>query len=192
MTNTEQSLAVVESNDSEMRTFVLSAIAMSVATWDIAFFLGVFGTIFFEKVFAIWAAATAALLASFLLPGLKRKSGIGWKGRIVLAVPSMWLLVGLADNVGIQTVMHSQVLFALAIATGVIALPYMLYIAILMVTPDLLQVRSPRRVVGLVGIVFTVAALSFAAGRGNHLFLTCQDFEVSGNDLPAHCMSNGR
>ena len=54
------------------RTFILAAVGLAVAIWDISFNFGVYGTIFFEKLFLIWVGCTAVLLAILFLPEEKR------------------------------------------------------------------------------------------------------------------------
>jgi hypothetical protein len=46
----------------------LYTITLSVAYWPVAFNLGAFGVIFFDQVLAVWAAATATLIAHLILP----------------------------------------------------------------------------------------------------------------------------
>ncbi|MFE3634677.1 hypothetical protein [Streptomyces cellostaticus] len=40
---------------------------------------------------------------------------------------------------------------------------------------------------GAVGVTILVGVLAFLLGKFNHLFLTCSDFDVSGDNPPAHC-----
>ena len=55
-------------SDQESRAFVLSAIALSTGVFNIAFWYGVFETVFFEHLFYIWVASSVALAASVLVP----------------------------------------------------------------------------------------------------------------------------
>lgn len=173
--------------EADFKIFTLSAIGMSIAVWDVTFFLGVFDTIFFDKIFAIWVASTAALFASVFMPPPDVDLPISWTGRFVLILPTVWILASLIDNVGFSEAMADSLTFWISILIGLLTLPYMLYVAVLMVTPDLVSLRNKALVVALFGIVIFIGAMGFAVGRNNHLFLTCHDFQVSGNDLPEHC-----
>jgi hypothetical protein len=55
--------------DDGMRRLAVITVATSLLVWWPAFTLGVYDTIFFEQLFALWAAATAAFLVAVrLLP----------------------------------------------------------------------------------------------------------------------------
>ena len=56
---------VLARNKAEAKVFVISAIALSVAVCNAAFWFGVLGRVLFTHVLYVWTAATAALLASF-------------------------------------------------------------------------------------------------------------------------------
>ena len=174
-------------SETDFKIFTLSAIAMSIAVWDVTFFLGVFDTVFFEKIFAIWVASTAALFASVFMPPPDLDLPINWTGRFVLILPTLWIVAGLVDNVGLSKAMADTATLWISILVALLTLPYMLYVVVLMTTPDLINLRSKSLVVALFGIVIFIGAMGFAVGRNNHLFLTCHDFRVSGNDLPARC-----
>jgi hypothetical protein len=171
----------------EMRTFLLSAIAMSVAAWNVAFFLGVFDTIFFDKVFAVWVAATTVFLGSFFIPDERLSLPFGWGGRVILALPTVWLLAALIDDRNIEQAFTDGLVLWSSIATGLVSLPYLLYVGVILVTPGDRGLSSPRLLAALATIVVVIGALGFVIGRYNHVFLTCWDFRVSGNDVPHRC-----
>lgn len=171
----------------EVRTFLLSAIAMSVAAWNVAFFLGVFNAIFFDRVFAVWVAATAVLIGSFILPGERLHLPFGWVGRFILALPTLWLLAVLFEERTVEQVVTNPIVLWTGIITGLVSLPYLLYVGVILVTPGDRGISNPRLVVALVTIVVVIGAVGFVIGRHNHVFLTCYDFRVSGNDVPDRC-----
>ena len=59
----------------EARAFVLSSIAISSGVFGIAFWYGVFGTVFFEHLFYVWVASTVALISSLFVPPLDALPG---------------------------------------------------------------------------------------------------------------------
>jgi hypothetical protein len=66
-----------------------TTVAASLMAWWPAFTLGVYNTIFFEQIFALWAAATAAFLVAVLMLGRR-----AWAQPALysLLVPSVWML----------------------------------------------------------------------------------------------------
>ena len=173
---------------SDIKTFFVATVALSVAGWDVTFNLGVFGVIFFDKLFTAWVASTAALLASlFVPPPDDRDSVVAWKGRFVLALPTVWLLLGLIDDSGFGEPAARAAIEAITWVVAFVSLPYALYVVVLFVTPDLAALRNPRLLVAMAAIVATIGLTGFAVGRHNDRFLTCDDFRISGNDLPDRC-----
>ena len=55
--------------DPGLRRLAAITVATSLLVWWPAFTLGVYKTIFFEQIFALWAAATAAFVVALLLLG---------------------------------------------------------------------------------------------------------------------------
>jgi len=91
--------ALSQPSEADIKIFLLSTISLSVAVWDVAFNYGAFDTIFFDKVFFVWAASTAALLASlFVPPPPDRRLLVGWRGRFLLLVPTVWVVIHLISG----------------------------------------------------------------------------------------------
>jgi len=74
----------------------------------------------------------------------------------------------------------------LALVAAVGALPFLGYSLIGAINPGFLDLptRNKRAIVFAV-LVFTI--LGIGVGARNDLFLTCEDFKVSGNDQPEGC-----
>ena len=68
---TEQPAAsrVAHQADPALRRLAAITVATSLLVWWPAFTLGVYKTIFFEQIFTLWAAATAAFVVAVLLLG---------------------------------------------------------------------------------------------------------------------------
>ena len=172
----------------EARVFVLAAVAISLSVWEIAFTLGTFETVFFDKIFAVWVASSAALLASFFIPAPEGRTNlVAWRGRAVLFLPSSWVAVELTMFGSLVGPGIDAASVLIGAASILLALPYTLYILVVTIVPDVDNLRSPRLVAALVGIVLTVAGMGYAVGRNHQVFLTCRDFVVSGNDVPTNC-----
>ena len=190
MTDIPQPL--VKTDPQEARAFVLSSVALSTAVFGIAFWYGVFGTIFFEHLFNVWLASTVALVASLFVPpepDLPRL--IPWRGRFFLALPSVWLIwVAVAGPGGGDAGPQDGFAWFLAIVVVLVTLPYLLYVMILVVVPDIDQLRDARLKLAIVAITAGAAVAGFAIGTHHPRFLTCYDFKVSGSDVPENCTAD--
>ena len=184
MTRTMQQIS-----SEEARAFVLSTIALTSGAFTIAFWYGVFNTIFFEHLFYIWVTATVALIASLFVPPLDALPAfMSWRGRFVLALPSVWIMMsflGDGDHGGAATVAFIE--WVVTVATVVLTLPYLLYVLILVIVPDIEQIRSTRLLFAMVSITVAIACAGYGIGRNHPTFLTCYDFKVSGSDVPDNC-----
>lgn len=176
-------------SEAESKAFVLSAIALSASLFDITFWFGVFGTVFFEHLFFVWVASTVALIASLVVPPVDALPAmVSWRGRIILLVPTLWLVLEAMSN--LTPALHDAIgaldwLIAL-IAVGV-SLPYLVYVLVLVIVPDIDRLRHRKLRAALVSIAAMIAACGFAIGHNHDLFLTCNDFKVAGDDIPDNC-----
>ena len=169
----------------EIRTFVLGTIGLSTATWNIAFNLGVYRTIFYSNIFTVWVTVTAILLVVLLVP--ERDVPVPWWGKLLMLVPTAGvILVPLNDSL-IRNDNLDWLTIILGLFAVLICLPYAIYVVINVVNADLLNLPETRLKVYLVVIVAAVGLIGLWAGANNHLFLTCGDFKIAGDDTPANC-----
>jgi hypothetical protein len=185
MTQEDQAISKAEA-----KVFVISAIVLSATVSSAAFWYGVFGTIFFEHLFYVWVAATVALLASLFVPRIETPPiKLPWRGRFVLALPTVWLV--LSAFIDIEAYRpdspSSWALWVLAVASAFLTLPYLLYIIIVALVPDIDRLKNTKLRVALCGIVLVMAIAGFVIGKNHPLFLTCENFKVGGHDLPMNC-----
>lgn len=178
----------------EAKVFVISAIALSATVANATFWFGVFGRIFFTNILYIWIAATAALLASFFIPRLETPLlRLPWQGRFLLALPTLWLVM--AAFIDVETYVpdswETWTLWVLTLASALLTLPYLLYVIILAVVPDIDRLTRPKLRYGLIGILVAMAIAGFVLGRNHALFLTCENFRVGGHHIPPDCRPPG-
>jgi hypothetical protein len=187
MTQEEDSVS-----SAEAKVFIISSIALSAAMGNAAFWYGVFGQIFFTYLFYIWIVATAALLATFYIPREALLPKLPWGGRFILALPTVWFLLDVLE-VYRPNAPGAWALWIATLASAFLTLPYLLYVAIVAVVPDIDRLNTKLRLALLV-IVLVMATASFVLGRNHFLFLTCDNFkvgdvpiavEVGGQALPA-------
>lgn len=174
------------------RRFALAAITVSLATWEVSFSLGAWGTIFFEKFLLIWAASIGLLLA--LVFSRREYRTLRRRDVLILTLPSVWFGLQalqtiifsntqLPDNIGVSV----EVLIALVETVAfIICLPYVLNLLADMLYPEMARL-SRKQQQQIVGIFIVIALVGFLVGYRNDLFLTCEDFSISGNSLPTNC-----
>jgi hypothetical protein len=178
----------------EAKVFVISAIALSATVANATFWFGVFGRIFFTHILYIWIAATAALLASFFIPRLETPLLIlPWQGRFLLALPTCWLvLAALVDVDSYQPDSPATwALWILTLVSALVTFPYLLYVIILAVVPDIDRLTHPKLIGALLGILAVMGTAGYALGTHHDLFLTCENFKAGGHDIPENCRAAG-
>jgi len=63
----------------------------------------------------------------------------------------------------------------------------MVTLVLIMVVPGAESVRRGRDTAVAVAAIALVVVLSFTLGTQHRRLLTCEDFEISGNNMPAGC-----
>ena len=170
-----------ESSYNADRATVLISVTASSVAFIIAFNFGAFETIFFVRIFALWVAATIVLVASFFTSVEPQN----WLGRLALLFPTLWLLLQSAVVTGVVSV-NDAVVGWLALVTAIVALPFLGYAIIGAINPSFLDLPIRNKWAIIIAVV-VFSVLGAAIGARNDLFLTCDDFKVSGNDQPENC-----
>ncbi len=158
-------------------------VGMAVIAWWPAFTLGVYGEIFFDDILAVWAASTAAFV--FVL--VERKPVGGKLVRaFLLLLPSVWLLLTfvVSDN---ETDLLVAIVDVVAILAVLIGIPFTLWVLVRVAFPDFAHETSRGTKWLIAGVVLGIAVISFVLGLNQEHFLTCWDFQLSGNYPPAGC-----
>ena len=171
----------------EPRSFLIAAVGLSTSTWNVAFNLGAYQTIFFRHLFATWLIVTVILLATFAIPA--RESPISWQGRLLLLVPNLTIITDFITHTGVVTgELPDFINTTLGTIVILLCLPYAVYVAVNVINPDVFHLRRFRFQIALAAILVTVFVSGFLFGANNHLFLTCGDFRISGEAEPANCL----
>ncbi|MEM7427553.1 MAG: hypothetical protein AAF441_15775 [Pseudomonadota bacterium] len=178
-------------SSSEAAAFLLCAVITSAPIFLISFNLGAYGDVFYEHLFALWAASIAALLASWTV-GTTQQGEVynPWYGTILLLIPSLWML----DEVLFQNSSHAirdAAKWTLTTASVFLALPYTLYFVATAIAPDLQRLKTIRLKAALGTIWLVMFGSGLIVGSNNDWFMTCQDFRISGSALPENCWSGG-
>ena len=149
---TEQPVAsrVAHQTDPGLRRLAAITVATSLIVWWPAFTLGVYDEIFFEQLFALWAAATAALVVAVLLLGRRAQLAV-----YSLLLPSVWILLTWLIPAE-TTSLGDDVLFWGGVLVTLAGFPAMVAIVLVMVVPGAESVRGHDTVVAIAAIALVV------------------------------------
>ena len=172
----------MESNATERATLLI-AVATASGAFVIGFNFGAFDVVFLDALLSVWVVATIVLAASFITSLPPRR----WFGRLILLTPSVWIVLAwIADPAGEDAA--SDALYVLTLILTLVTLPFIAWVLLSAINPDFLELPRANRVAIVAAlVVFTLAGFGF--GSRNDVFLNCDDFKISGNDLPANCTS---
>ncbi|MFI1239872.1 hypothetical protein [Nocardia salmonicida] len=98
---------------------------------------------------------------------------------------SVWILLTWLTSAG-DTGLGHDILFWLSVVVTIAGIPAMVTLVLVMVVPSVESVRG-RYTAMAIGAIGLVVVLSFAIGTQHPRILTCEDFEISGNDQPSGC-----
>ncbi|NYF13910.1 hypothetical protein HDC34_002204 [Pseudoclavibacter sp. JAI123] len=159
-------------------------VGMAAVAWWPAFTFGAWGEVFFDDILGFWAASTAAFV--FVL--LERRPVWGRIGRAaVLLVPTAWLVLNFLVDADSDDVATALVDFA-ALLVVLICVPFTLWVLLRIVWPDFASSTTRRRRWLIVAVVGGIVVIAYVLGLNQAHFLTCDDFSISGNSLPAGCV----
>jgi putative Mn2+ efflux pump MntP len=169
------------STPSDRATLLITAASASVA-FAVGFDFGAFGVVFFGQLLTIWVIATVILIGS-LVSNLPPNT---WPRRLVLLVPSLWLVAAWIDNTFAFNE-NEKVVFAFTVAVTLFVLPAVGWVLITAINSDFTELPRHKKGIVLASVGLSII-IGFAFGARNDFYLTCDDFKISGNDLPANCL----
>jgi len=168
----------------ELRTLLVTAIGISIQVWDIAFWLGVHGTIFYHKFFTLWVAATVVLLVALLVP--HRDRFLNLRGILALLTPTLWFIIN-AYSPTVSWTWYDELVWILALGIFALTIPYILYILFELVETDILTLSAAYRN-RLIVIVLLIALIGYLVGLYHPFFVSCQQFIIAGDVSPSNCV----
>ncbi|MDP9842629.1 hypothetical protein [Streptosporangium lutulentum] len=144
-----------------------------------AFTLGAYGAVFFDAVLGIWAVATAVLLSGLML---RTRGALPWGGWVALALPSVWVVLAVVAPRahGFRYLHYFEVVLTL------VGAPTLTWLLSRILLPDYAELPELHRL-RAIAVTIAVGVLAFLLGKFNYLFLTCADFDISGNNPPSGC-----
>ena len=166
----------------ELRGFFASTLAASLLAWEIAFPLGAYRTVFYSRLFQLLVVSIVLLVGvAVLRPAVRVRP---WM-LAALATPLAWTAFRILAPTGTPGHWH-QVELVLLLLT-LIALPLTLWTVGLMVAPELFGLPTRRLRLAAVLIVALISGIGYLFGAYNNQVLTCNDFNVAGDDTPSNC-----
>ncbi|MGW6751793.1 hypothetical protein [Streptomyces sp. NPDC055006] len=162
-----------------LRATATAAAGGTLVIWWPAFTFGAYNAIFFDNVLALWAVASAVLLSGLVL---HRKVAVPWRSWIALLLPSFWIVLGMTAprSKGFHYLHYFEV------AITILSAPFLTWLLSKILLSDYDDLPAVERF-GAVGITLAIGIIAFLLGKFNYAFLTCADFNVSGNNTPPGC-----
>ncbi|WP_406169089.1 hypothetical protein [Streptomyces sp. NBC_00996] len=156
-----------------------AAVGGTLVIWWPAFTLGAYNAVFFDNVLALWAVATSVLLSGVVF---RSRGALPWGGWIALSLPSVWIILAIVAPRG-----HGfPYLHYFEAALSLVGAPMLTWLLSRILVSDYAALPLLQRL-GAVAVTVAIGVLAFLLGKFNYLFLTCSDFDVSGNNSPAGC-----
>jgi hypothetical protein len=174
-----------ENIDAGVRSAILISVAAAYFAFDFGFELGAHGTIFFEKVFFVWSMSLALLIIFVIVP--KRLLPVPPKLWVATAVPTLWVLVSLANRAAPDELLFRHALTILGFAAVLVSFPYVIYVITSVIYPDFTKMNRAAPKVGIAAVVGTMVLAGYLVGANHGHFLTCEDFKLSGQHVPTDC-----
>ncbi len=171
----------MDATPSDRATLLITVGSASVA-FTVGFNLGAFGVVFFDQLLAVWVIATIILGAS-IVSDLPPNT---WPRRLVLLVPSLWIVAAWIDNTYSFT-NDDRIVFALTVTVTMFVIPVVAWILITAINTDFAELPGRNKGI-IIGTVALFIVVGFGIGARNDMILNCGDFKISGNDLPTNCV----
>ena len=175
----------LEGIDAGTRSAIVIAVAVAYFAWDLGFELGVHGQVFIEKVFLVWSVSLALLIIFSIIP--RKILPVPRSLWFATAIPTLWLLVGLANRAAPDEILIRHALTILGFIVVLGCFPYVAYVIISVIYPDFTRMQKIKPKIGIVVVFVTMAIVGYLIGASHYRFITCEDFEISGQFVPANC-----
>ncbi len=179
----------LEDIEPQWRTLVIAAVALAYPVGQTGFELGAYGELFFDNKLSAWITVTATLVVLVIVP--RKKLPVTRIYIWILAIPSLWLLgrfaIGLSSP---NDVVHPLIFLGGAVSFA-LCFPYAIYLIVRIANPDLPDIRETRLRIVLALIAIAFFGTGYGIGLRSELFQTCDELEMHGEVLPAHCVNDG-
>lgn len=175
----------LENIDAGTRSIIVISVAAAFFAWDLGFEFGAHGRVFFEKVFVAWSVSLALLIIFIIIP--KRLLSVPPSLWVATAIPTLWLLIAAANRAAPDEILFRHVLTVLGFVAVLACFPYVAYVIVSVLYPEFTRIRERGPKFGIIFIIVLMTFVGYLVGLNHHRFLTCEDFEISGQSVPANC-----
>jgi hypothetical protein len=175
----------LENIDAGVRSSLVISVAAAYFAFDIGFDIGVYGRIFFDTVFLIWSVSLALLMIFTIIP--KEILPVPRSLWVATAIPTLWVLIGLANRASPDEVLFRYALTILGFMAVLCCFPYVIYIITSVIYPDFTRMNRAAPKAGILLVIGTIAIVGYLVGSNHERFMTCEDFELSGQNVPTNC-----
>jgi len=174
-----------ENIDAGTRAIILISVAAAFFAWDIGFEFGAYGSIFFEKVFAAWSISLALLIIFIIIP--KRLLTVPPTLWVATAISTLWLCIALVNRAAPDEILFRHLLTVLGFLVVLACFPYVAWVVVSVLYPDFAHIREIGPRLGIIFIIVIMVFVGYLIGSNHYRFLTCEDFELSGQSVPSNC-----
>jgi hypothetical protein len=175
----------LENIDAGVRSAILISVACAYFAWDLGFEFGVHGTIYFEKIFFVWSISLALLLIFIIIP--KNQLPVPPSLWVAAAIPTLWVLIGLSERAAADEVWIRHALTVVGLIAVLGCIPFLAAVITSVIYPDFTRMDSALPKVGISVVIAAMVMIGYLVGINHHRFLTCEDFELSGQSVPENC-----
>ena len=175
----------LENIDAGIRSAILISVACAYFAWDLGFEFGVHGTIYFEKIFFVWSISLALLLIFIIIP--KKQLPVPPPLWIAAAIPTLWVLIGLSERAAADDIWIRHALTVIGLIAVLGCIPYLAVVIASVIYPDFVRMDRALPKVGISVVFATMVIIGYVVGVNHQRFLTCEDFELSGQYVPEDC-----
>ncbi len=159
-------------------------VGVCVALWWPAFTLGAWGTLFFDQLLTIWVIATAALVIVLVQPrGFPHRI----RKAIALLVPSVWLVLAFSLDTDTNNLL-AIIVDLVGLLSALVGVPFTIWVLVRILWPDFGGGITRARRWILLAAILAITVCCYLLGAFQASFLTCEDFEISGNSDPPGCV----
>ena len=174
-----------ENIDAGVRSAILITVAAAYFAFDLGFEFGVHGQIFFEKIFFVWSITLALLIIFIIIP--KRLLPVPPLLWVATAIPTLWLLVGLANRAAPDEFLFRHTVTILGFVAVLVCFPYVVYVIASVIYPDFTKMDRAAPKFGIVLVISIMVLAGYLVGSNHEHFLTCDDFDIAGQHVPDGC-----
>ena len=75
----------------------------------------------------------------------------------------------------------------ISVAAVLVSFPYVVYVITSVIYPDFTKMDQAAPKIGIGLVIGTMVLAGYLVGANHRTFLTCEDFDLSGQHVPADC-----